>query len=161
MRSSRQRNPILADHQSPLRGRWLDAEAEKAQRTDEDGGVASSHSKLDQQHPRGVGKEFPPDDGPGRLASRPGYGDVVTGHQIQRHGACHTACAGQVHQSHHPDQHEEVAGHSQTNSRDRQQGKDEHRDADKHLKYAHHDPVKPTADKPTEQPQKAPQDDGQ
>ena len=81
------REPVLVDHQAPVGGRRLQAEAEEADRRDEPDRVRHAQAELDEQRARHVRQQLAEDDPRALLADRLGGLDEVALDDLLRRAA--------------------------------------------------------------------------
>src|SRR3954447_19653512 len=68
---------VLEDLSSPVRRRWLDAQADEAEGRDREDRVRDAHDELDEHHGADVGQDLADHDVPAALRSRPCRVDVL------------------------------------------------------------------------------------
>ena len=134
----RMADPVLVDHQAPVGGRRLHAEAQEAQGGDEADGVGEAQAELDEQRARDVRQDLADQDlcgaarrGPQTLArSRgPTISRVAPRATRAMRGACATPTASTM-------QPQRMAQH-----RDEQQHEHDLREGQQHVEQAHDDVV--------------------
>ena len=135
------REPVLVDHQPPVGGRRLQAEAEEADRRDEPDRVRHAQADLDQQRAGDVRQQLAEDDPRALLADRLGRLDEVALDDLLGGAAHHARDARRVREP--DDQHDQPQLRAER--RDGEQREDDLREREQHVVAAHQHVVDPVA----------------